>query len=171
LGFIEPSKDDPFDAGWYSLRIKAGAISNTKFIKPIPREKAKEILSEIISRCVEVNQNEDLTHYVKRLNVFGSFNTDSKDLGDIDIVIETERRPGIGSIVNTSLARLRLSGRYPRSYAEELFYGEHEVLRLVKARSPNISLHNSLELEDVASNAVVFFEADPSTVRRASRSY
>lgn len=132
---------------------------------------AEKMMSEIVSRCRFVNQNGDLTHYVKRLHVFGSFNTCSNDLGDVDLVIETERRPGIGSVVAASLARLKLSGRSARSYAEELFFGEREVWRLVKAGSRYISIHSTSELDDAAANAVVLFEADPGSVRTANKTY
>lgn len=172
-GLVEPSGDDPFKEGWYELTIKAGAVANAKFLRPLPRVRAEKLVKETIARCSEANLNGDFTHYVKGLHVFGSYNSESPDLGDVDLVIEIAPRPGIGNVALASSARTKALGKQPRNYGDEIMFGQHEVLRFVKGRSPYMSTHNPTELESggAAAGAVVLFEADPAGVREANKSY
>jgi predicted nucleotidyltransferase len=39
------------------------------------------------------NARDDLLHWVTEVRVFGSYLTDSDDLGDLDLAINLERRP------------------------------------------------------------------------------
>jgi hypothetical protein len=107
-------------------------------------------------------EREGATRLLRRqLHVFGSHLSDSPDLGDLDLVVEVEQRPGVNSIVEASKARFQASGRTARSYPEELMYGRTEVMRFVKGRSPYLSLHDRNELtEGGATAAKVVFEAD-----------
>ena len=144
-----------------------------KFLKPLFRARAEKLVKEAIARCREANLNRDFTHYVKRLHVFGSYNSDSPDLGDIDLVIKIEPRPGIGNFVSASSERMKALGKQPHSLADEALFGWREVIRFVKGRSPYLTNHLETELETggAAAGAVVLFEADPAEVREANKTY
>jgi hypothetical protein len=155
--FLEPADS----MGWHGQTAKGAAVQNARFIKPMPRARAEALLTETIERCRAANDNEDFVFYVAKLHVFGSHLSDSPDLGDLDLVVEVEQRPGVNSIVEASKARFQASGRTARSYPEELMYGRREVMRFVKGRSPYLSLHDRNELtEGGATAAKVVFEAD-----------
>lgn len=172
-GFVETSDHDPIEDGWYKLTNKAHAVANVKFLKPLSRARAEKLVKEAIARCREANLNGDFTHYVKRLHVFGSYNSNSPDLGDIDLVIGTEPRPGIGNFVLASSERMKTLGKNPHSLVEEAVFGWREVIRFVKGRSLYFTYHLETELESggAAAGAVVLFEADPAEVREANKTY
>jgi predicted nucleotidyltransferase len=172
-GFIEPSDNDSLEKGWYDLTAKARAVRNAKFLKPLPRARAEKLVEEAIARCRAANLNGDFTHYVKRLHVFGSYNCDSPDVGDVDLVIEIVPRPGIGNFVGASLERAKALGKRPHSYVDEVMFGWREVLLFVKGRSPYMTFHqeNELESDGAAAGAVVLFEADPAEVRESRKTY
>jgi predicted nucleotidyltransferase len=154
------------DKGGHDLTTKAGAVANARFLKPIPRARADELVKELVARCREANANSAFTHYVRRMHVFGSYNRDTPDLGDVDIIIETAKRPGIGSVIEASEERARVAGR-DMSRWDNRYYGQSEVKRFVKGSSRYLATHSldDLEMEGVK----VLFEADPADVRHATR--
>jgi hypothetical protein len=79
-------------------------------------------------RVEEVNAHPDLLHWVTEVRVFGSYLTNSDDLGEIDLAIKKEGRPASGSF----------SDAYP----------ERLVARLLKGGSRYISLHGVAELDE-----------------------
>ena len=172
-GFVEQSDRPTFEEGGYELTNKAHAVANVKFLKPLPRARAAKLVKEAIARCREANLNGDFTHFVKRLHVFGSYNSDVPDLGDVDLVIQIEPRPGIGNFTRASLERAKALGKWPPRYVDELMFGRREVLRFVKGRSPYMTNHQQTELESggAAARAVLIFEADPAGVREANKTY
>jgi hypothetical protein len=107
---------------------------------------------------VDINANEDLTHRVVELRVFGSYLTDAEDLGDLDIAYALEFRYPGKEAVQLSLMRARASGRQ-LSYLQQLMFGQHEVVRLLRARKARISLHPMDELKELGIAGVAVFPA------------
>lgn len=123
------------------------------------RANADRLLAEMIERCKQVNQNGDFVFYVRRLHVFGSYNSDTPDLGDLDVVIETESRPGIGDHVLASRARLMELGKRAANFFQTITFGQSEVLTFVKGRSPYVSIHSPKQLTIIETK--VAFAASP----------
>src|SRR4029077_2729872 len=80
----------------YQPTTKGNAISVARIVRRLNRAKADKLLGDFL-RCVEeVNAHPDLLHWVTEVRVFGSYLTNSDDLGDIDIAIRKKRRPVSG---------------------------------------------------------------------------
>ena len=147
---LEPSKDYP---GHYECGPQASQFANAKFMKPINRDRADQIVRETLHRIDEANQNPEFLWSVERVSVFGSYADPTReDFADIDLAVNLERRhPELTRQQFTLLERDRAlaSGRQFRNYMEELFYPRREVLRFIKAKDPYLSLHTFEELKEL----------------------
>jgi hypothetical protein len=150
----------------YELDVKGAAIANARFLKPISRTRADELVRQIVQRCESVNANRKLLAFVKEAIAFGSYaNPASPDCADIDLVLLLEQRPSIKDreFGKLSEARFRRSGK-SGGLRFQFLYGDHEVRRLIKARSPYISIHTEEDLKEEGRLTKVLFEADRATV-------
>jgi predicted nucleotidyltransferase len=152
-GFIE---SDPLDGKNFVLTDLGSRLKNAKFISRINREKADRIVAEFMARVEAVNADNDLTHKVVGVRVFGSYLGDSDDLGDIDLAVSFKFR-GSGSIVEASNRRADLSGR-DLGFFQRLTYGQTEVFKLVKGRNQYVSMH---EYDDPVDLGVPFKDLFP----------
>ncbi len=112
----------------YQPTIKGKAMRAARSVPRINRAKAEKLLADFLQCVEEVNAHPDLLHWVTEVRVFGSYLTNSDDLGEIELAIKKERRPGSGSF----------SDAYP----------ERLVARLLKGGSRYISLHGVAELDE-----------------------
>ena len=103
----------------------------------------------------DVNARDELTHFVASVGVFGSYTKKSaKDLADIDICLDLRERKIAGrDPVKYASERAANSGRRFGNIVERWAYGETEVCRLLKARSPYISLHDHRDLKRIGARA------------------
>jgi hypothetical protein len=128
-GMIEVNSrfsDCPEQIAYQLATVKANAMA--RFVPPINRAKAEELLADFLQCVEEVNAHPDLLHWVTEVRVFGSYLTNSDDLGEIDLAIKRERRPE--------------SGSFGDAYPDRL------VARLLKGGSRHISLHDVTELDE-----------------------
>ena len=112
----------------YQLTVKGNAMRATGFAASINRAKAEKLIADFLQCVEEVNAHPDLLHWVTEVRVFGSYLTDSDELGEIDLAIKKERRPGKDSFIDA--------------------YPERLVARLLKGGSRYISLHGVSELDE-----------------------
>ena len=110
--------------------IKGNAMRTAPLVPRINRAKAEKLLADFLWSVEEVNSHPDLLHWVTEVRVFGSYLTNSEDLGDIEIAIKTERRPVSGTDHDIA------------------FYLNRMVARLLKGGSRYISLHGVEELDE-----------------------
>lgn len=167
-GYI--ARDEASDDGGFNLTVKGNALSIAKFLKPISRSRGTELVNELIERAKSVNQNGELTHVVQEIIGFGSYIKDTPDLGDLDLIIKLAPRPGIGDFVNASRVRASASGRN-LGLIQTLAYGQIEVTKLVKGKSPYISLHSETELSVLDLETKQIFVAKPETLAPATTRY
>jgi hypothetical protein len=111
----------------------------------INRQKATQLLNELIARTEAINADTDLAYYVESLHVFGSYLSDEEILGDLDVGFKLTRRYtgdefDACSQKRTDLARS--SGKRFRDFLEELCWSEIEISRMLKNRQQGLSLHN-----------------------------
>lgn len=89
-------------------------IARAKAQRRTPVAKARALLSDFL-RCVDdLNRDPQGVHYVNRVWLFGSLMRDEETVGDIDLAMETARRPDF--VVDHEGCKLRLeglAGRYP----------------------------------------------------------
>lgn len=81
------------------------------------------------------------------VRVFGSYLTDTDDLGDLDLALKLERRRVKGEWVKACHDLADKSGK-TLSFFQRLTYPETEIRRRIKGRLPRISLHETTELDE-----------------------
>lgn len=79
--------------GSYSITDRGIAVANSSGTARVPIEKAKAHLDELKERIVEFNNDPDGIFSIDRLWLFGSAMRGEATVGDIDITLETSRRP------------------------------------------------------------------------------
>ncbi|KRR15001.1 hypothetical protein [Bradyrhizobium valentinum] len=140
---------------WYVAGGLGRQLCNAKFVRRITRDEAEKLVVSFLERVKGVNERDELTHRVEEVRVFGSYLGGKSDLGDVDLAVAFEpRRP---THVEESLLRAEQSGKRINNYLGRLFYGQHEVKKLLKHRSPYLSIHEVGELEKLGTNFKVLF--------------
>jgi len=154
-------QDSHASSDHYELTEQGRRLANAVLLKRINREKADELIKQLIARATEVNARAELTHWVQSLRVFGSYVSDRPDLGDIDVAVTLcPRTPDGKPNIQASLDRAEASGKTFGNYLQQLFYGQHEVQQILKARSPFISIHSGEEIEELGVKFREIFHAD-----------
>jgi 23S rRNA maturation mini-RNase III len=111
----------------------------------ITREKANQLLKELIERAISINANEEYACYVERLSVFGSYLSDKTLLGDLDIFFKITRKSTGEEYKEQRQQRIELafkSGRVFQNYIEQIHWPQREVLLALKTRKKGLSLHD-----------------------------
>ena len=141
-GFIHKLKKN-----WdYGTTIKGNALSSAKFIKPISRNKADQLIREIIERAKEINSNDYYISNVESIHAFGSYITKRKDVGDLDLILKLSKKDGI---TNDDVIRIgyERSGHINSNMAFHMFYAsDYEPKKYLKKRSPYINFHEKDEV-------------------------
>lgn len=65
------------------------------FAPRINRAKADKVVAALIERANAINARTDLAYHVVLIHVFGSYLTDTDDLGDVDICAVIEQWPDL----------------------------------------------------------------------------
>lgn len=146
-GFIEPSTDEWARPGDYEISDLGGRLVGWRAIPRINREKADRLIAELLERVREINGRDELAYKITYVGVFGSYVDGKNDLGDIDIAYEMEWRDPSRKPVEYNRERFEASGRASGSFFLELYYGAHEVKKILKARNRYISLHTMDEMK------------------------
>lgn len=125
---------------FYNLLPKALAIKNTKFVKPITKDKAKIYIQDFLHRVTELNNNNFFVMFVQEVLTFGSFNSSSIDCADIDLVVYLKKRKIFENVDITNLAYKRA----PKgsNILETLNWPIYEEpIRFLKAKNKYLSFH------------------------------
>ena len=133
---------------WYETTDKGQSLKLAGFTPRMNRAKAEALLNGVLERVEQINARDDLLHWVTEVRVFGSYLTDTDDLGDLDVAVKLQHRP-FPDKEAIRAARSKLAGnRQFRNILEALGFPEQFVLRLIKNRSPRISVHGTDELDE-----------------------
>jgi predicted nucleotidyltransferase len=136
-GYLEPNEPEcAGDKRKYQTSRKGRQLAAANLTKRFGRDKADNEVAALIARANEINARDELVFYVKRITAFGSYLTEIKDLGDIDLVVEVAARREKNT--DESKYRARNSGKTV-DFMASLGYGEREVLQLLKARKSRLS--------------------------------
>jgi len=161
-GWIEPVEGKFGRQGYFTCSMKGNAFVAARAIPPLSREKAERLLSEFLKRVEEVNKRDELSHYVREVHIFGSYlNKKAKDLGDLDLAVDVRERKVLGreDIMEYMEERAFELGVDQRPWMARLLYVELEIMRLIKARNPYISLHPMSDLEATNAKSNLLFRA------------
>ena len=135
--------------------IKGQALKMTKLVSRMNRAKADALLKGVLERVAAINADPDMQHWVTEVRVFGSYLTDTDELGDLDIALGYEQRPiPEGDEFREAIeAFAAKQGKEYLSYTDLLYLPETVMLQRVKWRSPYISVHNVRELAKLGLTA------------------
>jgi|ERR1700722_2461440 predicted nucleotidyltransferase len=160
-GFIEPESEQRRDgtSSAFSTTAFGSRLCVARFVKRITRNKADALVKQMLERVTEINGRNELVFLVKRVRAFGSYAGDAPEVGDIDLAVEWEQRDPDRDIIEQLLARADASGKSLNTYMARLGYGEAEVERLLKGRSPYISIQRGDFPEKFGAPAVQLFPA------------
>lgn len=132
--------------GFHPVTPAGRQVGNASFAKRMPRSRADQLLRDLLVRAAEINVRTDLTHRVGQINIFGSYLSDTPDLGDLDVAVRLEvREEYADTFVDVSVSKAQASGRR-LSMVAQLGFSELEVLEILKSGQRAVSLHNFSEL-------------------------
>lgn len=153
---------------YYRLGRIGTRFTNASMLKRIDRPRVDTLLADLLRRVNEINANGDLCCFVNELRVFGSVaDVKAESFSDVDVgyVLERRKRPAqYKEWTAWSIARAKQSGRQGLQYLEELFYGETEVKRALKSRSPYISLHSLDDVVGIGAQSVRLYLAPEGAI-------
>jgi hypothetical protein len=164
-GYLEPNEPEhKSDKAKYQTSMKGRRLAAANLTPRFDRAKADNEVAALIARATEINMRDELVFFVHKITAFGSYLTDSNDLGDIDLVVEVKPRRE-QKHTDESHYRADNSGK-TLDFLASLYYGEREVLQLLRARKPRLSFNvgSTLELD---TKFRVLFEWMPDAARRA----
>lgn len=125
----------------WSTTLRGSALAQASFLKRISRAKAEPLLAGALERAEAYNDDPDKPLWVEQLALFGSLlNEDVTDFGDGDIQMRCAVRPS--DVEHPALKYAQASGRSFASFFDEVTWAGTELRRILKGRSPYISLHN-----------------------------
>lgn len=134
-GFLDQQRDRE-GMNWLTT-IAGNALAMASFLKPIPRAKADKLLAQVLSRATAYNADETKPRLISEIRVFGSYlDPVIEVLGDLDLFLAMAERPGVDA-----MAYSQASGRTFNTFYDQLTWPDLEVIRILKNRSPYISVH------------------------------
>lgn len=150
---VGKNKKDDKDEYLY-LMTKAQAIKNAKFVKPIPRNKADQLVKELLDRVNKLNHDDYFVCTVEEVYVFGSYNGDSKDCADVDLVVVLKNKP---HLTNEEIGKISLKRRPNGNFLERYSWASHEEpLRFLKNKNKYLSFHPKSDAEQIAKLKLIW---------------
>lgn len=163
-GLVEFSHEMQGDS-YYVLTVNGIAITLASASRPIKRKTADRLVAELIARAEAINDDPMYVYDVSRLIAFGSFVTDSPDLGDVDISVEVTPRLPIGTAhanaVRAYADAMALRGR-KLSALDRLGAAEADIYGLLKGPSQYLSIHVGDDVVKTATTRVIYERAASS---------
>lgn len=162
-GFFEPGD---LDNPKFLLSDRGRGFVWASPLSPIKRERATEIIAEIVANCGMVNRRDDLCFHIDRVWLFGSYVQNAPTVNDIDIVIEVDRIPGRSLMDQSWEDRMielacDMGGRYSvyRSFAHAGNAERYLERRLIFGRAnPRISRTDVRTLKALACECQLVFD-------------
>ncbi|EMY33000.1 hypothetical protein D477_017252 [Arthrobacter crystallopoietes BAB-32] len=133
---------------WWEATTLGNALAMASFGKPVRRRTADRLVAGMVERAGEYNSDPNKPLYVERLRIFGSYLDPHIDpLGDVDVELSFGMRTRDHKTIS---AYTRASGRYFRSFMEELMWPQRELVQYLKNRSTavNVTLENIDHITD-----------------------
>ncbi len=145
LGYIEPTDESDEENRW-CVTTKGSALAGASAQKPIKRKTAERLIQQFLEQVEGINQSKEYAFRVTKVVAFGSYVSDSPDLGDIDLAITLEPvyndQEKQRAIDNERREKAIEAGRYFKNLFERVAWPQIEIWRILKNRSPYISLHS-----------------------------
>jgi len=138
MGYVE-TYEDGRRKGW-KVTLAGTRFALATGAKPITRATAERKVAELLQRVAEVNANPRFLFHVVSVRVFGSYITDAKTLGDIDLLIKVARKPNVTD--DQLLDHINNADRRFANITDQFAWPQIEVLLYLKNRSRAYSFHD-----------------------------
>jgi predicted nucleotidyltransferase len=143
--------------GKYRVTKLGERLAVQNLIPRISRTKADQLVAELLDRARRINDDHEQVDYVAKIIAFGSYiRPDADDLGDIDLVIETKRRPISDEEFQRRSEALRVK-------AEQ----KPDLKKLLRSRCRYLSFHPEHDLMPEFPSKVIFAAEGPETMARS----
>jgi hypothetical protein len=159
-GYIKRSEVAIGD-GWWEVSAAGKRFATANASKKIRKEAAELIVRSLIRRAHEVNENPGYLYSVRKITAFGSYVEGDLTLDDIDAEIELEPKEADEEkhqlALEGKVVEQKFRGMKFATEADELGWGELEVLLFLRARSRYLSfIHIPPEWRRSLPNKVLF---------------
>ena len=129
----------------YQTTPLAQAFGSATAAKPITRQTADRVLSQLVERINRVNRDECFLAKVTKVVVFGSYlRADVDRLSDLDVAVELQPKEAdwdrLRELNQRRVEQLQMAGRRISSWIEAEYWWHLETFRFLKGRSRAISL-------------------------------
>lgn len=118
---------------------------------PISRQKADQLLKELIERAKIMNASKEYLYRVDSIKVFGSYLSEKAVLGDLDVAVKVSQILEGEEFTKANFKRVELAiknGKVFRSFIDQISWPYEEVMLMLKSRKKGLSIHDEI-LEDV----------------------
>jgi len=162
LGFLKKLKDSelPSVAGkgtktpWYEITDLGISLALASGASRIKRRTADKIIEQLLDRVNQVNLDDRFLYSVTAVVAFGSYLSDSPDLGDIDLAIQlTPREPDPEAFLKMCTAKITSAykeGRRFKNLTDEVCWPRNEVRLYLRNRKRSLSMPYLDELPALA---------------------
>jgi hypothetical protein len=145
------------------IRLRAATAA-----KPLRRETADRLLSELLERIATLNRDERFLARVQKAVAFGSYIGDADRIGDLDVAVELVRREPNSEkhteVNNRRVAEEFAKGRHFANILEQVFWWQREATLFLRNRKRGLSLHEYgaiREIVDASPHKTVFQHRKP----------
>jgi hypothetical protein len=141
-GYIKKS-ENPIGGTWWEVSAGGKRVALAGAAKKISRKTADRLVLTLLHRAEEINASRDYLYRIRRITAFGAYVEGEPVIDDVDVEIELEQKePDAKKHAELLLQRAaqeKSKGREFGSQADELGWGELEVLLYLKSRSRYLS--------------------------------
>jgi hypothetical protein len=176
MGFLEPiqarrrvnTATDEWQLSKNGVRLRGATAA-----KPLRRETANRLLSDLLERITALNRDPHFLGRVQKAVVFGSYLGETERIGDLDVAVELVRRePDFDKHTAANSRRVAeefARGRRFSNIVDQAFWWQREAMLFLRRRSRGLSLHDYAAIREIvhaSPHRVVFQESVSRTSKR-----
>ena len=169
MGFLEPIRarqtakgaEDEWQLSKNGIRLRGATAA-----KPLRRETADRLLSELLERIKALNSDARFLARVRKAVAFGSYIGEGDRIGDLDVALQLVRRePDFEKHTEANNRRVAEEfgrGRRFSNIVDQAFWWQREAMLFLRNRSRGLSLQDYGaigEIVDASPNRTVFEES------------
>lgn len=165
---LHPSEVDVARPEVWWTSVKGTQLSKARIGKPIPRAKAERLLTELIARAIEINNDTEALYWIETIELFGSLADPGRTtVGDVDVrVLAMPRHAPEEQLSRESDCADRAAGqgRTFRSFIDRLCFARQDLQTRLRNRSNQIDMQldvrEHLPLPDGTTTVEVYRRAE-----------
>jgi len=130
------------DGQYWEVTDKGTALASATAAKPLRRVTVERLISELLDRVQEVNQDDRWAYRVETVVIFGSALTSKLRPSDVDVACSFRPRWRDAQQQRVHEQQRRDLRRSPfASTIQQLYWPQFELVRFLKSRSRGLSIH------------------------------